>query len=59
MRTLKEVLMDRDGLTEDEALDSINEAREDLEERLASGEMPFDICAERFGLEPDYIMELM
>ena len=59
MRTLKEVLMDRDGLTEDEALDSINEAREDLEERLASGEMPFDICAEHFGLEPDYIMELM
>lgn len=59
MKSIKEVLMERDELTDDEALDLIKEAKEDLTKRLEAGEMPFDICSEWFGLEEDYIFELM
>ena len=59
MSSIKKILMDRDGLTEAEAEDLITQAREDMMERLGEGEMPDDICEEWFGLEPDYIMELM
>ena len=59
METIKEVLMQRDGMEEKEAEDLIKEAREDLNERLANGEEPFDICEEWFGLEPDYLMDLL
>jgi len=58
MKTIKEVLMERDGMTAREADDFINQAKEDLHERLEEGETPFDICEEWFGLEPDYIDEL-
>jgi len=59
MNTILEVLMERDGMTEVEAKDLIEAAKEDMDERLAEGEMPYEICYEWFGLEPDYIMELM
>lgn len=58
-KSIKEVIMDRDGLTSDEADELIADATKDLHERLAEGELPFDICEEWFGLEPDYIYELM
>jgi len=57
--SIKSVLMRRDGMTEEEADDLIREAKEDLHTRLAEGEMPEDICEEWFGLEPDYIDELI
>lgn len=53
------VLMERDGMTQQEADAEVEAAREDLHERLAEGGMPFDICSEWFGLEPDYIDELI
>lgn len=59
MLSIKEVLMKRDGLSADEAEDLIEQAREDLNDRLAAGEIPDDICEEWFGLEPDYITDLM
>jgi len=59
METIKDVLMRRDGLTAQEANDFITEARADLNKRLADGEYPDDICEEWFGLEPDYVYELM
>ena len=59
IESIKAVLMRRDGMTEQEAEDLISEARADLEERIAEGEMPYDICQEYFGLEPDYLDELM
>ena len=61
METIKQVLMHRDGLSEWEAQDKIEEAREQLQEYLAEGDMQAaeDICQEYFGLEPDYIMELL
>lgn len=59
MKTILEILMERDGMSKQEALDLIEEARTDMNERLAAGEQPFDICEEWFGLEPDFIMELI
>ena len=56
---IKEVLMKRDGISEDEAEDLIQDCREDLNQRLEDGEIPMDICSEWFGLEPDYIDELI
>ena len=59
MESIKDILMRRDGMTEEEAGELIEDATNDLHERLADGEMPHDICNEWFGLEPDYIMELI
>jgi len=61
MDSIKEVLMTRDGLSEVEAELVIAEARVQLDEYLAEGDMEGaeNICEEFFGLEPDYIMELM
>lgn len=61
METLKEVLIRRDNMTSQEAEDLIQNAREDLHDRLASDEFVDDseFMAEWFGLEPDYIMELL
>lgn len=51
--------MKRDKLTAEEADEQIAEAKEELRIRLEEGEMPFDICEELFGLEPDYLEELI
>lgn len=58
VESIKSVLMRRDNLTEEEADSLIADAREDLLTRLEAGEQPYDICAEWFGLEPDYIDQL-
>jgi hypothetical protein len=57
--SIKSILMKRDKMSEKDADSLIREARKDLQNRLSEGEMPDDICEEWFGLEPDYIMELM
>lgn len=59
MKSIKKILMERDNMSEIEADELIREAQEALECRLAEGEMPDDICMEFFGLEPDYITELI
>ncbi len=61
MTTIREILMTRDGMTADEADNLINEAREQLFDYLAEGDMSGaeEICSEFFGLEPDYLFELM
>lgn len=58
-KTIKQILMERDGMTEQQAEDLIESARDDLLRRAGNGEVPMDICEEWFGLEPDYIHELM
>ena len=59
--TIKAVLMRRDGMSSDVANGEIAEAKELLQDYLAVGNMAAaeDICAELWGLEPDYLMELM
>ena len=56
---IKKILMERDSITEQEADQLIANAKQDLNTRLANGEIPDNICSEWFGLEPDYIMELI
>jgi len=60
METIKEVLMKRDGMSEADADDLIAVAKMELyflldEECLDDAEF----CMEWFGLEPDYMMELI
>jgi len=57
--TLKATLMNRDGLSSEEVDDMIADAREELMERIENGEYCDDFCEEMFGLEPDYIMDLI
>ena len=61
MLSIKKTLMERDGMSAEDADELIAEAREQMQEYLASGDMleAEDICMEYFGLEPDYLMELM
>lgn len=61
METIKEVLMRRDGISAEEADDLIFDAKEQLQEYLELGDIESaeQICQEYFGLEPDYIMELL
>ena len=49
------VLMKRDGMTRSEAQEMIDEARE----LVAEGENPEEILRVDFGLEPDYIFDLL
>lgn len=55
MTALKQILIQRDNMTEDEADALIKEARE----RVTDGENPEEILYEEFGLEPDYIFDLL
>jgi len=59
--SIKQILMRRDGMTSQEADDLIEEAREQLQEYLTDDdqESAYNICQEYFGLEPDYIDELL
>jgi len=55
METLKQVLMRRDGLTSEQADEQIAEARE----AIFFGEDPEEVLEDWFGLEPDYIFDLI
>ncbi len=61
MKTIKEILMGRDGLSENEAVLIIGVAQERLQEYLDDGDLDSagNICEEFFNLEPDYLMELL
>lgn len=51
---LKQVLMQRDGLSAAGAEEEIN----DMRDRVLEGEDPEDVLAD-YGLEPDFVMELI
>lgn len=55
MESLLEVLMRRDRLTRVDALDLIHDAKL----RVQAGEDPEEVLAEDFGLEPDYLWDLL
>lgn len=61
MESIKSILMSRDGMTAEEAEERIEEARITLVLYLEEGQVlsAENICEDYFGLEPDYIMELM
>lgn len=49
------------GYTLDDARELIQEAKDEMNRRIENGNMEdaFYICEEYFGLEPDYITDLM
>lgn len=55
MSELKKVLMQRDCMTPKEADKVIADAKQ----RVWDGEDPEEVLADEFGLEPDYIFDLM
>ena len=52
---LVSILMRRDGMERDDAEDLLRDAREAVED----GEDPEEILADWFGLEPDYLEDLL
>jgi hypothetical protein len=53
--SIKSILMERDGMSAEDADDLINEAKE----AVCDGENPEEVLEEFFGLEPDYIFEII
>lgn len=54
MTTIEKTLITRDGYSEEEAREALQEARRAFQ----NGDDPEEILEEEFGLEPDYIHEL-
>lgn len=52
---IEDILVRRDGMTRDEAFALVAEARG----RVHDGERPDEVLEEMFGLEPDYIFQLL
>lgn len=61
VNNLKEALIERDGLTGSQADMAIREAQDELFDMLQQGDLyrAEYICEELFGLEPDYIFDLI
>jgi len=59
--TIKQVIMKRDKLSAAEADELIKEASEEMHRRLGMGDIcgAQTICEDYFGLEPDYLEELI
>lgn len=55
MTTIERTLIQRDGYSREEAREALQEARE----RVTNGEDPEEILYEDFGLEPDFIFDLI
>ena len=57
MSNIKEILMNRDKMTSDEADEILKEAHQQFDMYLLEGDMESaeNICSEFFGLEPDYL----
>ena len=61
MDSLKDTIKRKFGYTDVEANAQIEEARETLQAYLDEGDQEgaFNVCEECFGLEPDYLDELL
>lgn len=61
METIREVLKRRDGMSDTAIDELIRCAKDALQEYLEEGDIESaeDVCGEFFGLEPDYLVELM
>jgi hypothetical protein len=59
--SIKQILMRRDGVSSSTADEMIEAAMDDLQYYLSidDQESAYNICQEHFGLEPDYLDELL
>lgn len=55
MNTVAKILIERDGMTPQEATKLV----QDAQQRVMQGEDPEEILRDEFGLEPDYIFDLL
>ena len=55
MNEIVKILVERDGMTIDEAQQMVKEAKK----QVYNGEDPEEILLYEFGLEPDYIFDLI
>lgn len=56
MKPIAQTLVERDGITFEEARELVADARRRVQ---LEGEDPEEILYDEFGLEPDYVMELL
>jgi hypothetical protein len=61
MNRVVNILMKRDGYSKEEAIEIVNDCREEMNEAIAHGDYDLaeDILAGDLGLEPDYIMDIL
>ena len=61
MNRVVSILMKRDGMTEAEAKELVQDTREEIQDAIACGDYDLvdDIIAGDLGLEPDYIFDIL
>ena len=59
MNRVVKILMEREGLSREEAEDILNEVKEMLEDCNYDPEESEEIISSELGLEPDYIMDIL
>lgn len=59
MKSIKKILIERDGMKPEDADALIAEAQAEFDDFLAEGDLEAaeNICSDWFGLEPDYVVE--
>ena len=61
MDSITEVIMRRDGLSEEDAKREVDDFRADIEDSIMSGNLEDieDALMNDLGLEPDYLMDIL
>lgn len=59
MNRVVKILMERDGMTEEEAKAEVRAGRQEMLEALEYGEDLDDMMSDLFGLEPDYLFDVL
>ena len=59
MNRVVKVLMERDGMTEAEAKMAVREGQSELHEAISQGLDVEDVFSDIFGLEPDYLFDVL
>ena len=61
MDSITEVLMRRDGLSEEDAKREVDDFKADIEDSIMSGDLEDieDALMNDLGLEPDYLMDIL
>lgn len=61
MDSITEVLMRRDGLSEEDAKREVEDFKADIEDSIMSGDLEDieDALMNDLGLEPDYLMDIL